>query len=82
MERRRTYERLRANPAGVRFRELCRAAELFGFELRRIRGSHHIYGRRGVPRLLNFQDVRGAAKPYQVRQFVRAVEEFGLLEKE
>jgi hypothetical protein len=49
-----------------------------GFELRRVSGSHHIYGHPDVEELLNLQEVRGQAKPYQVRQLLRLVERYGL----
>jgi predicted RNA binding protein YcfA (HicA-like mRNA interferase family) len=48
------------------FEELCQAAELFGFKFKGGKGSHRILVREGVKELLNFQDVRGKAKPYQV----------------
>ena len=51
---------------------------MFGFELRRTSGSHHIFVHHDVPELLNLQDVRGQAKPYQVRQFLRLVERYAL----
>ena len=50
----------------------------FGFELRRTRGSHHLYAHPEVPGLLNLQEVRGQAKPYQIRQFLRMVERYAL----
>jgi hypothetical protein len=36
---------------------------------RRVSGSHHVFGRDGIPEQVNLQEVRGEAKPYQVRQF-------------
>lgn len=33
------------NPRGVAFRDLEKLLEWHGFELRRIRGSHHLYSR-------------------------------------
>ncbi len=65
--------RATANPAGLRFSELCRLAECFGWKLERYRGSHRLYGRTGQVALMNFQDVGGRAKAYQVRQLVRAI---------
>jgi len=44
----------------------------------RIRGSHHILRRPGVPKLLNFQNVGGKAKPYQIRQLIEIVETYNL----
>ncbi len=66
-------ERATANPAGLRFIELCQLAECFGWELKRQRGSHRLYGRPGDLALMNFQDVAGHAKPYQVRQLLHAI---------
>lgn len=48
----------------------------------RIRGSHHIYEHRAAPRPLNIQNCRGEAKPYQIRQFLRDVEQFQLTLKD
>ena len=41
-----------------------------GFD-ERIRGSHHVYRKRGIPEKMNLQRDDGNAKPYQVRQFRR-----------
>jgi predicted RNA binding protein YcfA (HicA-like mRNA interferase family) len=62
----------------LRFSELCALAEAFGFDLDRISGSHHIYVHRGIREVLNLQDARGQAKPYQVRQLLDLVEEYNL----
>jgi predicted RNA binding protein YcfA (HicA-like mRNA interferase family) len=53
-------------------------ANAFGYRLHRVKGSHHIFEHPRVPRPLNFQVDRGQAKPYQIRQFLRDVEEFQL----
>jgi hypothetical protein len=52
--------------------------QTFGFQLARINGSHHILIHKDVPQPLNLQEVDGQAKPYQVRQFLRIVEENNL----
>jgi hypothetical protein len=57
---------------------MTRLVEAFGFELRRTSGSHHVYAHQDVRELLNLQDVRGQAKPYQIRQFLRLVERYAL----
>jgi hypothetical protein len=75
------YRALKRNPKGVRFETLCRAAIAFGFRLRGVKGSHHIFVRDGVRELLNFQEVDGMAKPYQVRQFCTIIERYRLLEE-
>jgi len=57
---------------------MCGGSSSRGFELRRPRGSHHIFIHPEVPELLNLQEVRGEAKPYQIRQFLRLVERYAL----
>lgn len=50
----------------------------FGFELRRVSGSHHVYAHPAIPELINLQSVNGQAKPYQIRQMLRLVERYNL----
>lgn len=82
MERREAYENLKHNPKNVRFEDLCRVAEAFDFLFRGGEGSHRIYVRQGVMEILNFQNVGGKAKPYQVRQLLKVIEDYNLLEDE
>ncbi len=53
-------------------------AEAFGFQLARVKGSHHIYSHPSVPELVNLQSVNGKAKPYQVRQLLDLVGRYNL----
>jgi predicted RNA binding protein YcfA (HicA-like mRNA interferase family) len=62
----------------VRFAELQTIAEWFGFRLDRVSGSHHIYVHPRVPELVNIQEVKGKAKPYQVKQLLSTVERYRL----
>jgi predicted RNA binding protein YcfA (HicA-like mRNA interferase family) len=55
-----------SSPANLRFDEACALARAFGFHLSRTKGSHHIFTHNNIKELLNLQDVRGKAKPYQV----------------
>lgn len=59
----------RNNPSGVRYGDLCKLAEAFGFRFKGGKGSHRVYGKEGVFEILNFQNVGGSVKPYQVKQF-------------
>ena len=52
--------------------------EGFGFKLSRTDGSHHIFDGPDIPELVNLQNVKGQAKPYQVRQFLKLVEKHNL----
>jgi len=81
MDKEEIYRELKGRVTNVRFEELCRAAELFGFEFKGGKGSHRIFVKEGVKELLNFQDVRGKAKPYQVRQFIKLIEKYSLVER-
>lgn len=53
--------------ANIDFQDLCRVLSHLGFELR-IKGSHHIFHREGVPEIINLQPRGSLAKPYQVKQ--------------
>ncbi|MHB8869111.1 MAG: type II toxin-antitoxin system HicA family toxin [Thermoleophilia bacterium] len=78
----RLYEKIRRNPANVRFAQIIKLAEESGFIEARVSGSHHIFRHsehRGA--VLNLQDHKGRAKPYQVRQLLALVEEYRLLEE-
>ena len=78
MTARKIYEKLLAGSRNVRFEALCKVAKAFGYRLDRTRGSHHIFEHPSATRPLNLQNDRGQAKPYQIRQFLRDVEEFQL----
>ena len=62
----------------MRFADLQRLVEAYGFRLDRVRGSHHIYVHPDIPDLVNLQDVKGKAKPYQMKQFLAIIERFNL----
>jgi hypothetical protein len=82
MDKRQLSEELKRNPKNVRFRKLCKIAEAFDFKFRGGKGSHRIYVREGVEEMLNFQNVGGKAKPYQVKQLIKIIEKYNLVEEE
>ncbi len=67
-------ERMRNSPESMRFSEVCRVCEHFFGEPRRSGGSHRVYRTpwKGDPRV-NIQERKGMAKPYQVRQVLKAI---------
>lgn len=73
-----TLERILAGSKNIRFGDMVRLVEAFGFRLSRINGSHHIFTHPGVRELVNLQNVHGQAKPYQIRQFLSLVETHNL----
>ena len=58
--------------ANIRFDELCALLEGLGF-VERVRGSHHIFRKMGVPERITLQRDANHAKPYQVRQVRRVI---------
>ena len=67
-----------AGSKNIQFSELVTLIEAFGFTLSRISGSHHIFNHPNVPDIVNLQNRKGKAVPYQVRQFLALVEEYAL----
>jgi predicted RNA binding protein YcfA (HicA-like mRNA interferase family) len=51
----------------IPFSELCALLGRLGFN-ERVRGSHHIFTKDGIPDILNIQPKGATAKPYQVKQ--------------
>lgn len=62
----------------VRFADLIRLVEAFGFTNVRTSGSHRIYVQPQVPTPLNLQPYNGEAKPYQIQQFLELIEAYNL----
>lgn len=79
MNPKRLLLRISQSQGNVRFGDLERLAEALGFRLDRTSGSHRIYIHT-VHRdaQLNLQPIGGQAKPYQVRQLLKLVEEYDL----
>ena len=67
--------RLRRNPKGIRFPDLCRICDEYFGEPRQQGTSHRVYRMPwpGDPRV-NIQNDKGMAKAYQVRQVIGAIE--------
>lgn len=76
--RRQLLQKLLSGSRNIRFADAVACAEAFGFQLSRVNGSHHIYVHPAVPELVNLQNVKGQAKPYQVRQLLRLIERYNL----
>ena len=78
MNRRKLLKRILSGSRNVRFDDFVNLVEGFGFRLSRVRGSHHIFEHPDVSEFLNLQSSKGEAKPYQVRQFLKLVEQYDL----
>ncbi len=78
MNKEKLLKKLLRGSKNVKFSELIAVVQAFGFTLARVRGSHHIFDHPDIPGLLNLQEYKGEAKPYQIEQFLALVEEYNL----
>lgn len=67
------FELAGKNPAGIRFLDLCKLAEAFGFVFQHQKGSHRVYAQDGIRQIMNFQNDHGMAKAYQVKQLMSCI---------
>ena len=68
-------EKMRHNPKGIKFQDLCKVCDIYFGESRQKGSSHRIYKTpwQGDPRV-NIQNDNGMAKAYQVKQVLKAIE--------
>ena len=70
-------EKAKNSPNNFSFTEICKLAECYGFVFQRQSSSHVIFENPNLNieqnRIMNFQDFKGKAKPYQVKQLLRAI---------
>lgn len=79
VKKRKLLEKALTSPGNIRFEEFVTLLESFGFTLDRVRGSHHVFTHPGLVELLSVQPKQGGkAKPYQVRQFFKLIEQYNL----
>ncbi|MCC5663824.1 type II toxin-antitoxin system HicA family toxin [Nostoc sp. CHAB 5784] len=77
-KKRKLLEKLLSSSKNIQFNELVTLVEAFGFSLSRVNGSHHIFTNPDIPELVNLQNRKGEAVPYQVRQFLILIEKYTL----
>lgn len=75
---RKLHGKLKASQDNVSFSDLCKLAEMVGFSFDRQRGAHKVFTHEKYPRIMNFQEVKGKAKPYQVKQLLNFISEHNL----
>lgn len=78
MNRRKLLKKIIGGSKNIRYSDMANLVKGFGFQISRTEGSHHIFVRPDIPELVNLQDVKGQAKPYQIRQFLKLVEKHNL----
>lgn len=68
-----------ASDKNIKFQELLTILKNFRFE-ERIKGSHHIFYRKGIEEIINIQaDKNGKAKSYQVKQVREIILKYRLM---
>jgi predicted RNA binding protein YcfA (HicA-like mRNA interferase family) len=73
------YMRVASASANARFEDVVHLAEAVGFVLTRTKGSHHVFCHSERPQLrLVLRERDGKAKPYQVRDLLRTIEQADL----
>ncbi len=82
MKKRKLPRKILSGSKNVSFDELVSLINSFGFRLSRTAGSHYIFVHHEVNELINIQNFKGDAKPYQVKQFLDLVEKYNLQMKE
>ena len=74
MKKEKRHEKIKNNPADVRFEEAIQWLKDWGFVLERVKGSHYILRQPETRAKLNMQkDKSGKAKPYQIRQALKVI---------
>jgi predicted RNA binding protein YcfA (HicA-like mRNA interferase family) len=79
VKKQKLFEKMINSPKNIRFEEFILLLEAFGFVQNRVRGSHHIFVHDDIIEILSIQsNENGKAKPYQIRQFIRLIEQYAL----
>jgi len=63
--------------ANIAFSDLINLLKHFGFEMR-IKGSHHIFRKKGIEEKPNLQKEGNNAKPYQIKQVLNIILKYRL----
>ena len=67
--------KIRNNPNAVRFEDLAKVLEWHGFELRRIRGSHHVFRREQEPPIVVSRRRTPHVSPSAVKEVIQRIDE-------
>ena len=78
MNKHKLLKKVLSGSKNIRFGEMVTLVEAFGFQRMRMRGSHHIFERPEVPEIVNLQDRKGKAIPYQIKQFLELIEQYNI----
>ena len=73
------YQEIEQSKNNTSFSDLCKLAELAGFSFDRQKGSHQLYKHEKYPERMNFQNIKGEAKQYQIKQLLDFISRHNLL---
>ena len=76
------FRKMILSQKNIKFSNFILILKAFGFLHQRTNGSHQIYFNRNIQISMNVQDSKDMAKPYQVRDFLKLVENYKLDFKE
>ena len=71
------HKRIVNNPANVSFGDAVAWLKSHGFKLVRTKGGHHVFAHPSWDGILILQPQKGFAKPYQIKQALKALKEIG-----
>ena len=78
MNKQKLLEQILINQKNVNFNDFICVLEAFGFFCTRTNGSHNIFKNKTITEIINIQNVKGEAKPYQIKQFLSLIEKYNL----
>ena len=78
MNKKKVLLKLINNPVNVKFQDFVLIVGAFGFVPVRTKGSHNIFLNKEINEIINIQNYKGEAKPYQIKQFLSLVEKYNL----
>lgn len=78
MKKAKLLRKLLSGSKNISFSDAVTVAEAFGFRLDRINGSHHIFVHPEISELVNLQNNKGKAVPYQIKQLLQLIERYNL----
>ncbi len=78
MKKAKLLKKLLSGSKNISFADAETCARAFGFRLDRINGSHHIFVHPEIVELVNLQNKKGKAVPYQIRQLLQLIERYNL----
>lgn len=72
------FESAKNSAKNYKFKDLIKLAEYHGFIFKRQKGSHIMMKHPDKSIFMNFQERNGKAKPYQVKQLLKAIKKHNL----